>query len=194
VGAVLLSQFGPLVSGVIGGRPAVATLFLLVFSVGVALGSVLVNTLLEGKVSARYVPAAALVLAGSMIDLWLSTSGYARPAETIGIAAFLRVPANWRILLDLAGIAVAGGLFVVPLYATLQTESPPAERSQTIAANNIANAIMTVAMVGVVTAMLARGIGIPSVIGALGAMTLPVALIARRLTPDTRFGRRSRGS
>ncbi len=189
VGAVLLSEFAPLVSDVLGARQSVATLFLLIFSIGVALGSVLVNSLLRGKVSARYVPAAALVLAGCMIDLWWSTRGYARPVVAIGVGDFVRVTANGRILVDLAGIACAGGVFVVPLYAILQTESPPAQRSRVIAANNVVNAIMTVAMVGLVSLMLARGVGVPGVIGALGAMTLPVALIACGLAPEAGLAR-----
>jgi len=189
VGAVLLSEFAPLVSDVLGGLQTVATLFLLVFSVSVALGSLLVNTLLGGKVSARYVPAAALGLAGFMIDLWWSTHGRIRSAGAIDVGAFLSVPTNWRILVDLAGIAIAGGMFVVPLYAILQTGSPPAERSRIIAANNVVNAIVTVAMVGMVSLMLGRGVGIPGVIGTLGMATLPVALIACGLTPETRLGR-----
>jgi acyl-[acyl-carrier-protein]-phospholipid O-acyltransferase/long-chain-fatty-acid--[acyl-carrier-protein] ligase len=189
VGAVLLSEFAPLVSDVLGGRQSVATLFLLVFSVSVALGSVLVNTLLGGKVSARYVPAAALVLAGFLIDLWWSTHDHARSPGMIGVGGFVAVPGNWRILIDLAGIAIAGGIFVVPLYAILQTGSPPAERSRIIAANNIVNAIVTVALVGIVSLAFGLGIGVPGVIGALGALTLPVALVACGLTPETRFGR-----
>jgi acyl-[acyl-carrier-protein]-phospholipid O-acyltransferase/long-chain-fatty-acid--[acyl-carrier-protein] ligase len=189
VGAVLLSEFAPLVSDVLGGRQSVATLFLLIFSVSVALGSVLVNTLLGGKVSARYVPAAALVLGASMIDLWWSTHGRTPLPAPLDVRDFLAASANWRILVDLAGIAIAGGIFVVPLYAILQTGSTAGERSRVIAANNIVNAIMTVAMVGLVSLALAHGVGIPGVIGALGALTLPVALLACGLMPDTLLGR-----
>lgn len=189
VGAVLLSEFAPLVSDVLGGLQSVATLFLLVFSVSVALGSVLVNTLLKGRVSARYVPAAALALGACLIDLWWSTHAHIRQPAPIDVGAFVAIPANWRILADLAGIALAGGIFVVPLYAILQTGSPPAERSRIIAANNIVNAIVTVALVGLVSFALGRGIGIPGVVGALGVLTLPVALLACRLTPETRLGR-----
>jgi acyl-[acyl-carrier-protein]-phospholipid O-acyltransferase / long-chain-fatty-acid--[acyl-carrier-protein] ligase len=64
VGAVIMSEFAPLVSGVLAARQEVATLFLLVFSVSIALGSLLVNRLLKGEVSARYVPASALALSG----------------------------------------------------------------------------------------------------------------------------------
>ncbi len=189
VGAVLLSIFAPLVGDVLGGRQSVATLFLLIFSIGVAAGSLLVNTLLHGKVSARYVPAAALALAGWLIDLCWSTHRHARTATAIGVRDFVAMAGNWRLLVDLAGVAVAGGIFVVPLYAILQTGSVAAERSRTIAANNIVNAIVTVALVILATLALGRGIGISGVIGGLGALTIPVALLACGLTPDTRLGR-----
>src|SRR3546814_15064503 len=82
-------------------------------------------------------------------------------------------------MVDLFGIAFSGGMFIVPLYAILQTHSPRQERSRTIAANNIVNAAVTVAVVAVVTAMLARGESVPGVIGAMGFATLAVALISR---------------
>lgn len=185
VGAVLLAEFAPLVSGVLKARQEVATLFLLIFSVSVALGSMLVNRLLGGQVSARFVPVAALALAGFMIDLWLSTSGYLVLHQAAGITEFVRSAGSWRIMADLAGIAFAGGMFIVPLYAILQTHSPREERSRTIAANNIVNAAVTVAVVSAVTAMLARGESVPGIIGVMGFATLVVALISCWLLPET---------
>lgn len=185
VGAVLLSEFAPLVSGVLQARQEVATLFLLVFSLSVAAGSLLVNRLLGGEVSARYVPISALALAGCMIDLWLSTTAYAPTAADVGIAAFVASPGSWRILVDLFGIASAGGMFIVPLYAILQTHAPREERSRTIAANNIVNAAVSVVVVLAVTTMLARGETVPGIIGAMGFATLTIALISCWLLPET---------
>ncbi|MET0241378.1 MAG: acyl-[ACP]--phospholipid O-acyltransferase [Sphingobium sp.] len=185
VGAVLLSEFAPLVSGVLHARQEVATLFLLIFSLSVALGSVMVNRLLAGEVSARYVPISALALAGFMIDLWLSTSRYGPTAPDADIAIFVASAGSWRILIDLFGIAFAGGMFIVPLYAILQTHSPREERSRTIAANNIVNAAVSVAVVAVATLMLARGESVPGVIGAMGFATLSIALISCWLLPET---------
>lgn len=76
-------------------------------------------------------------------------------------------------------------MFIVPLYAILQTHSPREERSRTIAANNIVNAATTVAVVSAVTAMLARGESVPGVIGVMGFATLAVALISCWLLPET---------
>ena len=185
VGAVLLSEFAPLVNGVLHARQEVATLFLLIFSISVALGSLLVNRLLKGQVSARFVPVSALALAGFMIDLWLSTSAYVPVTAGAGIAQFVASTGSWRIMADLAGIAFAGGMFIVPLYAILQLHSPREERSRTIAANNIVNAAVTVAVVAVVTVMLARGESVPGVIGVLGFATLTIAVISCWLLPET---------
>uniref|UniRef100_UPI0015755A4D AMP-binding protein n=1 Tax=Sphingomonas bacterium TaxID=1895847 RepID=UPI0015755A4D len=185
VGAIILSEFAPLVKGTLGGGPQLVTLFLLVFSVGVALGSLAVNRLLAGEVSARYVPASALALAAFLVLLWLAARGYAISDAGPSVAAYLATPGSWVILAALAGIAVSGGIFIVPLYAILQTHSAPEQRSQIIAANNIVNAAVTVVMVGVTLALLAGGSSVPGVIGALGFATLAVALISCWLLPET---------
>ena len=175
VGAVLLAELAPLVNGTLGASQQVATLFLLIFSVGVALGSLLVNRLLGGEVSARYVPAAALALAAFLIDLSLAARLFVIAVPNASITGFLASDGSWRIVIDLAGIALAGGMFIVPLYAILQTHSPPMERSRTIAANNIVNAAIVVLTTVVITVMLALGSSVAGVIGALGFATLCVA-------------------
>lgn len=185
VGAVMLSQFTPLVDGVLRGDPSVANLFLIVFSVAVALGSVTVNRLLKGEISARYVPVSALVLAVFMIDLWLATRTFVPPAAMSDWRAFAGSFAAIRILVDLFMIAFAAGMFVVPLYAILQTRGPAAERSRRIAANNIVNAAIGVVVIGLIALLVTLGFGVPGVIGAMGVATLAVALISCWLLPET---------
>ena len=184
-GAVLVTYFVPLVGVTLSGDQGVATLFLLVFSISVAIGSLLVNRLLKGEVSARYVPMSALFLALFMIDLWFSTSHFAIASPQSDISQFLDTPGSWRILVDLAGLAISGGMFIVPLYAIVQTNSPPEARSRIIAANNIVNAGVTVLVVIAAAGLLAAGVDIPGVIGALGFATLAVALISCALLPET---------
>ena len=186
-GAVLVSEFAPLVSGALAAKQEVATLFLIVFSVTIALGSIAVNKLLKGEVSARYVPVSALVLAGGLIDLWLSTSGFSVRTAGATIPQFVATPGAIRILIDLGVIAFAGGMFIVPLYAILQIASPPDERSQIIAANNIVNAGVTVLAVLAIGGLLASGIDVPGLIGVLGFATLAVAILSIWLLPDTLF-------
>ena len=184
VGAILLSEFAPLVSGTLGADNAVVTLFLLVFSFAVAGGSLIVNRLLGGKVSARYVPVSALALSAFLIDMWIATRTFAIVTPNADIQAFLATAGSWHILFALTGIAFSGGIFIVPLYAILQTRSDPAQRSRIIAANNIVNAVVTVLLVAVVTVLLANGTSVAGVIGATGFATVAIALISCWLLPD----------
>jgi len=186
VGAVLLNDFAPLVTNRLGAGKPVVTLFLLVFSISIAIGSLAVNRLLKGRVSARYVPLAALLMAGFMIDLWPATRGFVVTAPGADIARFVAAPGSWRILIDLAGLAFAGGMFIVPLYALLQTNSPVAERSRIIAANNIVNSLVIVLVMAVVIGMAQLlDASIPAVIATMGFSTLIVALVSCWLLPET---------
>ena len=140
MGAVLAAQFPPLVKNSLSADQTVATLFLATFSVGVAIGSVAVNWLLKGEVSARYSPLSALFMGVFVMDLWRRV--YAWPTHAGGLhdlQTFLTLPNSWLVVVDLLGVAIAGGMFVVPLYAFLTTTVAKSETARTIAANNIVN-------------------------------------------------------
>lgn len=185
VGGVVSSDVPVLVADRLGGGKDVVTLFLVTFSVAIALGALSVNRLLKGAVSARYVPLAALLMAVSMIDLWIATRTFAAAPGTADIARFLANPGSWHVLAGLAGTAFGGGMFVVPLYAIIASDTAPAERSRVIAANNIVNGVVTVLVVLATTALVRLGASVPGVIGALGLATLAVAPIFRRLPSGT---------
>ncbi|NBC36620.1 acyl-[ACP]--phospholipid O-acyltransferase [Novosphingobium sp. FSY-8] len=187
VGAVLVSEFAPLVSGTLAARQEIATLFLIIFSLAVAAGAMAVNALQRGEVSARYIPASALGLALGLIALWWVTRGFAVQVAGASIAQFMATPGAWGILAALGLIAFAGGMFIVPLYAIIQVHSPEGECSRIIAANNIVNAALTVVAVLVVTGLLAAGMDVPDLIGVLGVATLGVALVSIWLLPETLF-------
>jgi MFS family permease len=140
MGAVLAAQFPPLVKNGLQSDQTVATLFLATFSVGVAIGSVFVNWLLKGRVSARYAPASALGMGVFVLDLFRRVRNWpSHPGALHDIHTFLTVPNSWMVVVDLLGVAIAGGMFVVPLYAFLTTTVPKSETARTIAANNIVN-------------------------------------------------------
>ena len=185
VGAVLLGELIPLVKGMLHARQEVAVLFLTIFSVGVAVGSLLVNRLLKGEVSARFTPVAALLLAGFLLDLSFAVGGFRTGGGDMGVAGFLALGGAWRVVVDLAAISISGGVFVIPLYAILQTKSPVEQRSRILAANNVVNAGITVAAIAVSAILLKLGMGIAGLIALLGVATLAVALIACTLLPET---------
>ncbi|MBX3562380.1 MAG: MFS transporter [Sphingomonas sp.] len=142
IGAVLFIQFPPLVKNVLTADKAVASLFLAIFSIGVAIGSVAVNRLLKGKVSARYSMPAVLVMGLFVVAFHLVSVSWAGAPEDVlfGIDEFLVHPGAAPLLISLLGIAIAGGMFVVPLYAFLTTTVKKSEAARTVAANNIVNA------------------------------------------------------
>jgi hypothetical protein len=141
IGAVLFIQFPPLVKNVLTSDRAVASLFLGIFSIGVAIGSVLVNRLLKGEVSARYSTPAVLLMGLFVVGFHLASVNWVGAADgtLYDIGDFLRHPGVLPIVLCLLGIAITGGMFVVPLYAFLTTTVRKAEAARTVAANNIVN-------------------------------------------------------
>jgi MFS family permease len=142
IGAVLFIQFPPLVKNVLTADKAVASLFLAIFSIGVAIGSVAVNRLLKGQVSARYSTPSVLVMGLFVVAFHLISVRWAGAPEDVlfDIDEFLVHPGAAPLLASLLGIAIAGGMFVVPLYAFLTTTVKKSEAARTVAANNIVNA------------------------------------------------------
>jgi len=163
VGAVLFIQFPPLAKNVLGASQSVASLFLVMFSVGIAIGSMSINRLLGGKVSARYGPLSVMVMAGFIVafDVVCRKWPPHGRGHLLNVGNFiLHQPLAVPLLLTLLGIAIAGGMFVVPLYAFLTTVVEPSETSRTIAANNIVNSgAMVIGSVVAVT-LSAHGVAI----------------------------------
>ena len=142
IGAVLFIQFPPLAKNVLTADKAVASLFLAVFSIGIALGSVAINRLLKGEVSARYAPASVIGMGVLLVAFWWVCRGWegAAGGQLYDIWAFLAHPDVWALLASLLGVATLGGMFVVPLYAFLTTTVSKSQAARTVAANNIVNA------------------------------------------------------
>ena len=140
IGAVLFIQFPPLAKNVLTASKEVASLFLVIFSIGVAIGSVSVNALLKGRVSARYSPVSVIAMGGFVLAFYLVCRAWTPEAGgLLDVREFLVHPLALALLASLLGIAVAGGMFVVPLYAFLTTFVPKTQTARTIAANNIVN-------------------------------------------------------
>jgi len=141
VGTVLFIQFPPLAKNVLTASKEVASLFLVVFSIGVAIGSVAINALLKGTVSARYSPVSVIVMGLFVVAFFFVCRQWVpdEPGSLFSVGEFVTHPMAIPLLLSLLGIAVAGGMFVVPLYAFLTTTVHKSEAARTIAANNIVN-------------------------------------------------------
>ena len=184
IGAVLFIQFPPLAKNVLLASKEVASLLLVVFSVGVAIGSVAINALLRGEVSARYAPVSVIlmgVFVAAFFFVCRAWSAEVPPGALMGVAEFIRMPLAPLVLATLLMIAVFGGMFVVPLYAFLTTKVDPGSAARTVAANNIVNAGAMV--VGSLIAGALSTVGIPLVEQLLlsAAMCLVSALLGAKL-------------
>ena len=184
-GAIYLSQFPSYVRFILGGEEAVVTLFLTVFTVGIAIGSLACSRILRGRISARTVPWGAFGIGLFSIDLWLASPAVPAGGGILaGLGAFIAAPAHWRILADLLGISVAGGIFIVPLYVLLQAASPREHRARAIAANNVINAAAMVVAALATMALIGAGVSIPGLFLLTGAATLIVAALFWRILPS----------
>jgi MFS family permease len=140
IGAVLIIIFPPLVKNVLGANEQVASLFVAIFSIGIAIGSVAINRLLKSEVSARFAPASVIAMGAFVLLLHFValTWGKNDPGLTT-LGNFILHPMAALMIIALLGVSISGGMFVVPLYAFLTTTVPQSQTSRTVAANNIVN-------------------------------------------------------
>src|SRR5712671_4378976 len=189
-GSMLVTQFPNLSKNVLMGSEHVVTLLLIVFSVGIGVGSLLCERLSGHKVEIGLVPFGSIGLTLFGLDLgWsaathLPFSGSGISLGSMGVSEFLKDTRHWRLLADLAGIGLFGGFYIVPLYALIQTRSEVSHRSRIIAANNILNAVFMVVAAGLAIWLFAAGLSIPELIVVTALMNAAVALYIYFLVPE----------
>ncbi|HJW12849.1 MAG TPA: MFS transporter [Albitalea sp.] len=182
-GAVFLSQFPSFAKEVLHGNEQVATVLLVVFSIGIATGSLLCEVLSRRHVEIGLVPLGAIGMSVFAIDLYFASRGLP-PADSLSLAAFVAQSAHWRVMADLALLSLFAGLYSVPMYALIQLRSQASHRARIIAANNILNALfMIVSAVGV-GVLLKLGVSIPQVFLIVGLLNAVVAGFIFLLVPE----------
>ena len=182
IGAVLIIIFPPLVKNVLGANEQVASLFIAIFSIGIAIGSVLINRLLKSQVSARFAPASVLAMSCFVILLHFIALGWGKhSAELTTLGNFIFHPMAGLMIVALLGVAITGGMFVVPLYAFLTTTVPKSETARTVAANNIVNSGAMVIGSLLAFALSSMGVGPVGQLLLVAAMCVISAWLAHRL-------------
>lgn len=144
IGSVVLTKLPDYTNYILRADTGVFATFLALFSIGIAVGSIVINRLLKGQVSLRYVPHALLLLSLFASDLYWATPNTNAELPLQSFFEFFTQPAHFRIAIDLFLLAFCGGAFVVPLYTYLQVTSDGSVRARTIASNNIFNALFMV--------------------------------------------------
>ncbi len=182
-GAVFLSLFPAFAKEVLHGDEHVASLLLVVFSVGIGTGSLLCEMLSKRHVEIGLVPLGAIGMSVFAIDLYFASRGLA-PADGLTVSVFMGMPAHWRVMADLALLSLFAGLYSVPMYALIQLRSQPSHRARIIAANNILNALFMIVSSLIVGALLSAKVTIPQVFLITGLLNAVVAFYIFMLVPE----------
>jgi len=172
IGATLFAVVPAIARDHLGGAETVTSFFLAVFSVGIGTGSMLCAKRLNGEITARTVPFAALAISILLIVFSNVLAALPTPQDhSRDIIGVLSSPHGVTVVLFLLGLSVVAGFYVVPLYAILQHEAPEGQKARMIGANNVVNSLMTVAGAAI-TAALTSGLHLP-----VAAVTLVLALL-----------------
>jgi acyl-[acyl-carrier-protein]-phospholipid O-acyltransferase/long-chain-fatty-acid--[acyl-carrier-protein] ligase len=180
VGAVVLALQPQVMKDAVGGSESVITLGLVVFTIGIAVGSALAARASRERPNLALVPIGALLMGLFLVDLAVTVSGLPAPSAPVDGATFLASVSGWRMLVDFGGLAVAGGLFIVPSFAAVQAWAPEDRRARVVAACNVIGAaFMTVAGLAV-TGLQMQGVGVAALLGGLGLANLVVVGLVLR--------------
>ncbi|GAC1605534.1 MAG: MFS transporter [Ramlibacter sp.] len=188
-GAVFLSQFPSFAKDVLHGNEQVASLLLVVFSIGIATGSLLCEVLSRRHVEIGLVPLGAIGMSVFAVDLYFASRALVPPAGSIaggafGISQFVGIAAHWRVMADLALLSLFAGLYSVPMYALIQLRSQATHRARIIAANNILNALFMIASSVIAGVLLGSGATIAQIFLFVGLANAVVALYIFLLVPE----------
>ena len=184
VGATFLAQFPTFAKLNLGADESVATSFLAIFSCGIGLGSMACNALLKSKVTTKYVASSAYGIALASLLLWFVSSSkptVAPGTEIIGLWEFFAEPSNWTIIACLFVIAFCGGLYIVPLYAVMQTRAPEEKVSGVIACSNITDSIFMATAALAASLLISMGLTISQIFLLVAPTTFLVGLAVRLL-------------
>lgn len=182
-GAVFLAQFPSFAKEVLHGDAQVASLLLMLFSIGIGAGSLLCEVLSRRHVEIGLVPLGAIGMSVFSVDLYFAARGLPPSAE-MGLRGFVTTPAHWRVMADLTLLSLFAGLYSVPMYALIQMRSQTSHRARIIAANNILNSIFIIVSSVAAGALLGAGFTVPQVFLATGLLNAVVASYIFLLVPE----------
>ncbi len=184
-GAVLLTQFPGLAKDTLKGNPDVATLLLIVFSLGIGLGSLACEMLSRRRVEIGLVPIGALGMTVFGVLLYSTANAYALTAVPKGLGEFWAAAGSWPVLASLFWLSFSAGLFSVPMYALIQERSPDTHRARIIAANNIINALFMIVSAGMIIVLQGMlGMSVPQIFLVTALLNIAVVAYVFILAPE----------
>ena len=182
-GAMFITQFPNLSRNILAGDEHVVTLLLVVFSLGIGVGSLLCERLSGHKIEIGLVPFGSIGMTLFAVDLYFVLAAHIQDAP-VALGQFVREFGHWRILADLLLIGMFGSFYIVPLYALVQSRSEASHRSRIIAGNNILNALFIVVAAAIAIALFKAGFTIPQLFLVTAALNAAVAIYIYTLVPE----------
>ncbi len=187
VGAVVLSLMPPMVKSVLGASEDVVTVFLAVFSISIAIGSGLAAWLAHGRIVLFPTLVGALFLGLFALDLGWATYGVPQALSNSGVGVVFTSFTGLRIAIDLAGLAIAGGLFIVPSFAAVQSWAGADRRARVVAAVNVMNAAFIVGGTLIVAALQKFGLTTAHLFLIIGAGNIIAMVLIAKTMPVNAF-------
>lgn len=185
IGALVLSILPILVKTHLGGGEMAVTYFLTVFAVSIGVGSALAAWLSAGRVVLLPAVIATALMALFCVDAAATVAGLGETAPAGTLAEFLARDGVIRLSIDMAGLAIAGGLLAVPTFTALQTWAKPAVRARRLAATNALGAVlMTAGGLGLAGAQ-RLGVSVPTLLAVLAGMNAVAAALMLKFSPTS---------
>lgn len=185
VGAIYLTQIPAYAKEWLYGDETVVTLILTVFSVGIAVGSMLCEKLSGRKVEIGLVPFGSFGLTVFGLLLWWHSGHMPQNIQANDWLGVLGFSQAWWVLLDILGLGVFGGFYIVPLYALIQSRTAENERARVIAANNILNALfMVVSAVVTILLLSVAKLTIPELFLVVSLLNIAVNTYIFKIVPE----------
>ena len=185
MGALFLTILPPLVKTVLGGTQIEISAFLALFAVAIGAGSAFAAWLNGPRIILLSAPLAALLMAVFGLDLAVALAGFETGAAYAGLLAFAGQDGIARIAVDLAGLAAAGGLLVVPTFAAVQNWAGEDRRARVVAAVNALSALFMAAGSAAMAGLQYLGLGPVEIVIALSVLNLGASVWMIRRLPSS---------
>lgn len=184
IGAFAAVQIYPLCGKILSAGNGTITFFLVLFSVGVAMGSFCCSRILKGVINMIYVPVSAVAMAMCLFALWFFSTDYPTPDHLLTFSEFIFAPHAFGLSASLFFLAFFGGLYIIPLNAFMQNRAPKAYTATVIAGNNIFNALGMAGVSVLAVILLKCGFSLPQLFLIMGLISLAIGLYICSLLPD----------
>jgi acyl-[acyl-carrier-protein]-phospholipid O-acyltransferase / long-chain-fatty-acid--[acyl-carrier-protein] ligase len=186
--AVMMTLFPLYIKDTLNMNKDVYTVFLVLFSVGVGVGSVFCAKILHGAITARYSALCSVVMGLTTIFVGLISKQIA-----VGEAGTLQIlfqhSVSWYLMIGFTIISATGGAYIVPFFALVQDLSPTKIKSRIIAGNNVMNAIAMTSGALYIFLLKYLSFSIPAIMVSTGILSLVGAMVVTYVTPDCFFRR-----